>query len=621
MTSAELRELARLYGIQLTYEDAAGKKRSASRESLDAVLRSLVGDGVKLEKALARRRAEIEDRAVEPVLVAWEGRLRLPRLDAHQIILENGDRFGGGRLPTGYHTLKIGRKDAATIFSAPMRAPGRERRTWGVFAPLYAIHTDRTWGAGDLSDMRAMQKWVRSAGGDFVATLPLNAIFAERDPSPYAPISRLFWNEMYLDVRRVPEYRGEPLEPLPLERHIDYKRVMTARRKLLLELSQRFFQHPDDAFFAFAATANDYALFRSRMESTAGLWREWRDEDEFSFDAARYHLYVQYRMKQQLGELEGLYLDFPLGVHRNGYDAWRFDAEFAKGVSVGAPPDAFFTKGQNWGFPPLHPEATRIHRHDYFRQCVRTQLEHASILRIDHVMGLHRLFWIPEGMEAKDGVYVRYPADELYAILTIEAHRARATVVGEDLGTVPRFVPKAMEKHGVRRMYVVQYEVKPQGANPAGKPPADSVASINTHDMPTFSGFWNGTDIEDRLADQLLDARGASMERDKRQRIRTALTRFLAARGLLRSGHGRPAEAGPPPLEALLRFLGRSDAEMVLVNLEDLWLEDEPQNVPGVPGRSWRQRLRMSLQQMQNDDTVMRALRTVDEARGEGHGD
>jgi 4-alpha-glucanotransferase len=619
VNAASLRELARLYGIQLNYDDAAGKKRIASSESIEAVLRALVPEGMKLDKALARKRNEIESRVVEPVIVAWNGRLKLPKLDVEpQIVLENGERFRGpGRLPFGYHTLKLGRKEAAKIFAAPMRAPEPKERAWGVFTPLYALHSDRTWGVGDLSDMRALQDWIRGLGGTVAATLPMNAIFAEEDPSPYSPISRLYWNEMYLDVRRLPEYRGEPLEPVPITDRVDYRQVMAAKRRLLVDLSRRFFEDPEDGFAEFAAEANDYALFRSRMESTHALWRDWADEDEFSFDAARYHLYVQYRMQQQLSELEGMYLDFPLGVHPNGYDAWRFDEDFARHVSVGAPPDLFFTKGQNWGFPPLHPHATREHHHDYFRECVRRQLQHAAILRIDHVMGLHRLFWIAEGMEPADGVYVRYPADELYAVLTIEAHRANAVIVGEDLGTVPQYVPETMSKHGIHRLFVVQYELKPQGANPAGKPPADAIGSINTHDMPTFAGYWSGRDIEDRLEQGLLDESGAAEERTKRERTRRAVLKFLRARGLLPSKESDTQAV----LESLLRFLGESDAEIVLVNLEDLWLEETPQNMPGVPGRSWRQRLRLSLKEMQADPGVVEALRVVDRARRKNDGD
>lgn len=613
MTSAELRELARLYGIQLTYDDAAGKKRSASRESLEAVLRAMLPDGAKLDKALVKRRAQIAERVVEPVTVVWgevKPRIALNGLDEadYQLTLETGEKLEGRLkktldrvVPFGYHKLRLNRKHETALFVAPMRAPEPKSKSWGVFAPLYAIHTDLTWGAGDLGDMREYQQWLRTIGGDVVATLPLNATFVEEDPSPYSPISRLFWNEMYLEVRRLPEYRGEPLEPLPLTDRVDYRQVMTAKRKLLLDLSKRFFERPEEGFAEFAKGANDYALFRSRMESTQGLWRNWEDDDVYSFDAVRYHLYVQYRMSQQLGALEGLYLDFPLGVHPNGYDAWRFDEQFARQVAVGAPPDLFFTKGQNWGFPPLHPDAIREHRHEYFRECIRRQLAHASILRIDHVMGLHRLFWIPEGMEAKHGVYVRYPEDELYAVLTIEAQRAGSVIVGEDLGTVPQYVPKMMDKHGIHRMYVEQYE--------PGKPPRHSVASINTHDMPPFAAYWNGKDIDDRVERDLLDEAGAKDERTRRDKIRRSLEKSLKARGLL------------PVLEALLRFLGSSDAEIVLVNLEDLWQEIEAQNMPGVPEQSWRQRLRLSLKEIQSDEEVMRLLRAVSDSRREGNGD
>lgn len=340
-------------------------------------------------------------------------------------------------------------------------------------------------------------------------------------------------------------------------------------------------------------------------------------EDQFSFDGARFHLYAQFRMQQQLSSLEGLYLDFPLGVHPNGYDAWRFDDEFARQVSVGSPPDLVFTKGQNWGFPPLHPFASRQHHHAYFREWVRRQLQHASVLRIDHVMGLHRLFCILEGMDAKDGVYVSYPEDELYAVLTIEAHRANAVIVGEDFGTVPQYVPQMMAKHGIHRMFVVQYEAKPKGAHPAGNPPAESVASINTHDMPTFSSFWNGKDIDDRVQQRLLDEAGADEESARRERTRRAILTFLRARGLLQEDAGDTRSV----LESLLLFLAGSDAEIVLVNLEDLWLEEQPQNAPGLPERSWRQRMRMALNEMQNDATVTATLQAVDDARRKGNGE
>ena len=257
-----------------------------------------------------------------------------------------------------------------------------------------------------------------------------------------------------------------------------------------------------------------------------------------------------------LADSTPLYLDFPLGVHPDGHDVRNHRQSFVKAMSVGAPPDSFFT----------------------------------SILRLDHVMGLHRLYWIPDGADAKDGVYVRYHDEELYAILTLESHLHRCAIVGEDLGTVPDEVRDAMTRHGLRRMFVVQYE-----ANPAlPDPPAQCVASVNTHDMPPFAAFARGLDVDDRVEQGLLDEEGARNAREGRAKI---------------------IEAIGSDVENILERLARSDAEAVLVNPEDLWGETQPQNVPGVPERSWKQRFRLSLEEARSDPNVRRILAKVSGAR------
>jgi len=594
MRPDDLRELARLCSVQLSYDDAAGKTRKPSRAALTAALKARNPGFAKLSEALKARRDAFERQVVEPVTVSWGSEVPLIEVKAPpalhgtraacEIVLESGDVVAGfvkvadtillPRVPFGYHTLHLaigGAKYASALFVAPSEAHAPERKAWGVFAPVYALRTQRTRGIGDLGDLIALRQKISALGGGFVATLPMNAIFPDDDPSPYSPVSRLFWNELYLDVRRLPESQGEEL-PEHDELIVDWHRIAVERHALLSKLAERF--EPDDDFAAFENQARDYAEFRGD---------------------ARYHLYVQYRMSQQLRALQGgLYLDYPLGVSPNGYDAHKYAAHFASGVSVGAPPDLFFTKGQNWGFAPLDPDAIRARHHDYFRKCIRHQLEYASILRIDHVMGLHRLFWIPSGGEPADGVYVRYPEEELYAVLAIESARAKSVIVGEDLGTVPRYVPRMMQRHGIRRMSVVQYDLAPDRV---AEPPRESIASINTHDMPTFAGFWNGDDVDDRVEQGLLDERGAAEERDRRAKMRAALTAFLKARGLLPEGAGGPATV----LEAVLRFLASSDAELLLVNLEDLWLEREPVNRPGVPERSWRRRMRVPLEQLRSD--------------------
>jgi 4-alpha-glucanotransferase len=516
--------------IQRTYEDSSGKRVKASRQAMAAV-----------ETILGQHKRD----AVEPVRVVWEGE----RVPDGEIELEQGGAWDRrDMLPHGYHTL-----DGETLLiHAPRKAYAPREKTWGIFLPLYAVPRH----GGDLGDLERYMAWVRELGGNVVATLPLLAAFDD-EPSPYSPVSRLFWNERYLDIDALPEFTGS---------------------RDLHELASRFV--PDEGFERFATLARDYARFRG---------------DE------RYHLYVQYRMSQQMERLSerGLYLDFPLGVNAGGYDVARYGHVFAKGAAVGAPPDSFFTRGQNWGFPPFHPEGLRVDRYRYFRAAISHHARHAGMLRLDHVMGLHRLYWIPDGFDAADGVYVRYDDEELYAIVVLESVRNRCAIVGEDLGTVPQYVPKAMERHGLRRMYVVQYEAKPQ-APALSDPPAAAVASINTHDMPTFAAFWSGKDIADRVEQGLLDDDGAKEERETRAKIRQAMARQV--------GEG-------DPLASVLRFLARSDAEVVLVNLEDLWGETEPQNVPGLPERSWKQRFRLSFEEARGDTRVARLLETVSEAR------
>lgn len=649
MKADHLRELARLCSVQTTYEDAAGKTRKASTESLIAALRMRLPEGTDLDDALRVRREALWRKPVDPVAVVWGRRppvveLRLPRAFdgavAWSLTFADGSKAEGRidlrevaeshvdggfvartvtiphKMPYGYHTLVFefdGRTAETLIVAAPTKAPEPKERSWGIFLPLYAVRRADNWGVGDLRDLLRAREWVNELGGGVVATLPLLASF-EDEPSPYSPVSRLFWNELYLDVEKLPEWSSDlrdvvSIRSLQSADQVDYERAARVKRAALETMSTRFTQ--DEDFVRFASRgAYGYAHFRAAKEER---------------DSANYHLYVQYRMAQQMREIAddarksgiGLYLDFPLGVNAGGFDTWKYARSFVNGMSVGAPPDLFFTKGQNWGFPPFDPDGIREDRYEYFRACIRHHVSHAGILRLDHVMGLHRLFWIPEGGEAKDGVYVRYPAEEMYAIVVLEAHKHSCAVVGEDLGTVPEYVPRMMNRHGFRRMYVVQYELKPDEGNPAGEPPAESVASINTHDMPTFAAFWSGADIDDRLEQRLLDRKVAEEERQKREQMRQALMRHLKAQGLLSNDSGDTKAV----LEAVLRFLGGSPAEIVLVNIEDLWLETRPQNVPGVPDRSWKQKFRLTMDEIRKHPDIKRILEAVDAERRKGvHG-
>jgi 4-alpha-glucanotransferase len=565
------------------------------------------------------------------------------------------------RLPWGYHRLTLdsgARQFEMMVISAPVRADAfqRERasKSWGVFMPLYALHSRRSWGSGDLTDFESLLEWVAGLGGSVVATLPLLAAFLNEplEPSPYAPVSRLFWNEFWIDVTRVPELRrcpsaqailGSPevrrqveeLRSLPL---VDYRRQMEIKRKALEELAQCFFDERSERYGAFAQfveahpPSDDYARFRATVEQRRAPWPTWprplRDgvlkAGDYDEAAKRYHLYVQWMAHQQMQDLYergrsagvSLCLDLPLGVHPDGYDVWREQSLFALGASTGSPPDTFFTRGQNWGSPPLHPEAMRTQGYRYFIACLRHHLQYASILRLDHIMSLHHLYWIPSGMEAHEGVYVRYPSEELYAILSVESHKHGALIVGEDLGTVPRYVRKAMARHNIQRTYVVQFELRPERSRPLAPVPVASVATINTHDTPPFAAFWRGLDITDRLRRGLLDDSGARREEKSRDALKRSLLAFLRRRGLLREAN--PNEDAV--LQACLALLSASPARVVLIGLEDLWLETQPQNVPGTAEEhpNWRRKAAFVLEAFCQMPQVLDTLREMNRRRGRG---
>jgi 4-alpha-glucanotransferase len=541
------------------------------------------------------------------------------------------------------------------VICSPVEAytgPEKER-LWGIFLPLYAIDSERSWGS-DFTDLESLSAWVKRVGGEVVGTLPLLAAFLDEpcEPSPYAPASRLFWNEFYVDLTRIPELERCPgarailnssefknkLKSLRSAALIDYRREMGLKRKVMYELARAFISERSERETAFERfkeanpQVEDYARFRATCERRRSPWVVWPERlrdghlrpEDYDEHARRYHLYVQWLAQEQLCRVAeqarasglGLYLDLPLGVHPHGYDVWRERDLFAMEACGGAPPDSVFTQGQNWGFPPIHPDRIREADYRYMIAMVRHHLKYAGFLRIDHAMGLHRLFWVPKGLEPRQGVYVRYRAEELYAILSLESHRHQALIVGENLGTVPAYVNTAMARHNLKRMYVVQYELKPAVHRALPPVPRGSVASLNTHDMRPFATFLEGMDIQDRIKMGLLGKAGARSERRRRRILQRALLTFLRKRGWLPSRTSDPEAA----LKACLSFLSASNAGVVLINLEDLWLEREPQNIPSTRDESpnWQRKARYSFEQFSRMPEVLEVLREVDRLRKRG---
>lgn len=610
---------------------------------------------------VGRRSAEGGGEGVRRRLV-WPGEIPPGR---HRLEVRLGDPRGG-RI-TG----------STRLVAAPERLPGARHGDrgpaprWGVFLPLHALVERPGSGLAHLGSLARLARWAAGRGAGLVGCLPLLAAFldAEQRPfdvSPYSPASRQFWNELWVDLGSLPELAESPAarrrlaapamlaerRRLAALEHVDYGAEWAWRRPVWQSLADRFFSHAPEgrresfeAFLAEKPEVESYARFRALGDLHGTPWQEWPEEHRRPGETGgwaeppggageprwraseRRHLYAQWQAHRQMARLGAsarrsgveLYQDLPLGVHPASWETWRHPRAFVPGIEVGAPPDAFFTAGQSWGFPPPAPPQAAARENQgeaalgVFRRAVRHSLEACDVLRLDHVMQLERLFWIPPGGEPADGTYVAYPREELLATVVLEASRAGSAVVGEDLGTVPPAVRRAMGERGLARMYVLPFEIRPDAEEPLTPVPAGAVASLGTHDTATFRGFWQETDLGlGRELGLLTEYRERELRR-QRAHQRLALVAELRRRGLLGPEDEEPAAV----MLAALRALARSPASRVLVQLEDLWGEVRPQNVPGTgPERpNWRRRAALSLGGMARAPEVVHALDTVERER------
>ncbi len=301
-------------------------------------------------------------------------------------------------------------------------------------------------------------------------------------------------------------------------------------------------------------------------------------------------------------------LDLAVGVHPDGYDPWAWPGLFAEGISVGAPPDAGFPSGQDWGFGPVLPTASRRQGHRYLAAAIRHQAGLSGVLRIDHVMALSRLYWIPAGMDRSDGTYVSYPLDELFAVLSLESVRNRCEIVGENLGTVPPEIGDALARHGAPGMYLAEFESYAHEIRPPG---TREVAMIGTHDTPTFAGWTRGVDIEERVQFGLMPEEGKAEELEQRREAGHRLASHV----------GGDPDDEPGFFSAVLEWLGRSPAPLVIPWLEDLWLETRSVNLPGTSSGvrpNWRRPMARLLDDVIVDPVVQGLAQGLDDARPSG---
>jgi 4-alpha-glucanotransferase len=652
-----LDRLAAARGVATRYLDAFDREVEVSDDALVAVLQAL-GESLEspdgAERCLKRLQSERASARPDPVLVAWDGELPARPDAAVRLELEDGTDAtqllaSGAALPHGYHRL-VGPAGDTLVVSAPRRPPPLDEASFGIFAPTYALFDGRDTPAGDLTALAELGRLAGRLGAGYLATLPLLADYSDKEtpsalPSPYSPLTRFFWNEAYLDLGRLPELAGEVRAGRvagPPPRLADVAAAASFARPLLGLAADRLVARGGprlESYKAFQASRPDvlsYATYRAAAEvagADRSRWpREWdagtihvgRDVPE---EAVRAHVYAQWATDAQLAEVAAgiaaggcrLMLDLPIGSRADGYDPWAYPASYVgtgvvsdRGASVGAPPDQFFARGQDWGFRPLHPCGERAAGYPVVRQALRHLLSHCGALRIDHVMGLQRLWWIPDGASPGDGAYVHYRTDELLAVAILEATRHGASLVGEDLGTVDPGLRSSLDDHGVAGMHVAVFDLEARPGKPLS-PRAGSVAFVDTHDTATFAGWFDGSDVEDRLELGIVDEKGAEAERAAREEAREALVERLVAAGAIDD----PLETATTVHSAVLEELGGSDAALVMVTLEDLWGEHDPQNVPGTSRErlNFCRRLAVGIDELEQATALLAPLARLRTAR------
>lgn len=463
----------------------------------------------------------------DSVVVVHSGAQRdVPR--AATILLETGEtvvceRRLPANLPTGYHQMQFeGDKITRRLIVSPGRCwlpEGLE--TWGWAAQLYAARSRESWGIGDFGDLDRLAQWSASelrAGMMLVNPLSAASPIEPQQASPYFPSSRRFFNPLWLRIEWV---QGAKSDRIPQIEELartgrDLNRLRLIDRDKIFQLKMQaldllWLQFNEDAAFdeycrEHGADLDRFAVFCAISEQQRSGWHGWPSELRHPASAevarfarehagrVRFFKWIQWLLDRQLAQAAShlaLMQDLPVGVDPDGADAWGWQDYFATGVAVGAPPDEFNTRGQNWGLPPFLPHKLRAAGYEPFVQTVRAAFRHGGGLRIDHVMGLFRLFWIPYGQSALNGAYVRYNADELLAIVALESERARAYVVGEDLGTVEDGVRERLADHRILSYRLLWFENEAPATYPK-----EALVAVTTHDLPTVAGLWTGADLK-----------------------------------------------------------------------------------------------------------------------------
>jgi 4-alpha-glucanotransferase len=531
-------------------------------------------------------------------------------------------------LPIGYHKLVDLRNGSETrLIVSPQKCHLPKRlRAWGWAIQLYAIRSKDSWGIGDFKDLQNFGRWAsKELHCDFILSNPLGAAspIQPQQPSPYFPGSRRFWNPIYLRIEDIPgagrthaslARLARAGRSLNRERLIDRDKVFELKMNALEKLWRRFDENSqfDDFCRKQGPPLAEFAVFCALSEHFKCGWKKWpkvfQHPDSpavanFSNENSRridFHRWLQWLLNEQLARASEelpLMQDLPIGIDPQGADAWCWQDMLAMDMTVGAPPDAFNTQGQNWGLPPFIPARLRESGYVPFRQTIQAALRFGGGLRIDHVMGLFRLFWIPRNAPPSAGAYVHYPADELLAILAIESHRAKAIVVGEDLGTVDPHARTTLKRHNIFSYRLLWFE-----SAPVKKYPRQALAAVTTHDLFTIAGLWNGSDLAAQMK------LGLQPNEKGTHRILKRLQAMIRL----------PASADVP--EAIVKtygMLAKSPSRLKVAAIDDALAVEERPNMPGTTTAwpNWCLALPAPLESIQKNELIKKISKVM---RGKG---
>lgn len=641
-----IRAAAERNGVQQQFWDNFGEPHITEPATNAAILTAL-GFNCSSEEALqASLRSALGTDEIPPVLVLLEGE---PVPWPGVIEPEEGGALPNGPLQPGYYTLRAEGRTVRLIV-APNAARRLEGKRAGLGVTLYGVRSARNWGAGDFRDLRDLIDWaVPALGADFIALNPLHAIH-NRIPynaSPYLPNSIFYRNFLYLDVEAVPGYEAiragfethevlAEMERLRATEFVRYEGVAALKRRALELIYDR--SPPTAACRNWISAEGDllrlYATYCALDEHLHAqnphvwVWPQWPAEyqDPHSPEVAEFarqhereitfHGWLQWLIDEQIAGVQkhalaagmgiGLYHDLALATDRCGSDLWAHRPFFISGARVGSPPDSFSPSGQDWSFPPPNQRRHLEDGYRLFTESIRKSMRHGGALRIDHVMRLFRLYWIPEDHTAAHGAYVRDRAADLVRILALESVRNQAIIVGEDLGTVEDEVRETLAAFGVLSYRLLIFEQDHVGFKPPWDYPENALTSTTTHDLPTIAGYWTAEDIEARLRSGTIDHTSYQAQQGDRVRDRQRLLDALFNADLLPQDHERDAaclSALTPTLhEALLAFLATTPCALWLVNQEDMTLEPYQQNLPGTTAEypNWSRKMRWALEDLRH---------------------